>query len=106
VTIRNGYGFGGYSDWVYPEFDAKISIRNDHSHDFKPFEVGTYGLCICCGNVTSEGLYCSDCDPDEREFCQECEESCYETWEVIDYRGNFIRVCSDCLERYYRYCDH
>ena len=92
---------------LYPDFNAKISIRADHSHDFESFKVATYGLCISCGCETSDGLYCSDCDPDDdHEFCQECEQACYETWEVINYRGDFIRVCARCLDNYYRFCEH
>ncbi len=90
---------------LYPDFNAKISIRD--SHDFESFKVATYGLCISCGCETSDGLYCSDCDPDDdHEFCQECEQACYETWEVINYRGDFIRVCARCLDNYYRFCEH
>ena len=48
--IEPGKGFGGYPDWQYEEFDAKLSIRSDHEFDFEPFEVGTSGLCICCGD--------------------------------------------------------
>ena len=48
IHIPCGSGCGGYADWTHSDFNAKISIRNDHSHDFQSFEVGTYGLCISC----------------------------------------------------------
>ena len=106
VTIRKGCGFGGYADWVHSDFNAKISIRNDHTHDFQTFDVGTYGLCISCGDLTSQGLYCDDCDNDENDFCEECEESCRETFDVINHYGERIHVCGHCLNRHYRYCTH
>ena len=106
INIHKGHGFGGYADWHHADFNAKISIRVDHSHDFKTFDVGTYGLCISCADEISEGLYCSECDPDEREFCQECESSCRETFDVINRHGEFIHVCENCLERYYKLCEH
>ena len=106
VYIHKGYGFGGYADWHQPDFNAKISIRADHAHDFKTFDVGTYGLCISCAGEISEGIYCPDCDPEEREFCQECENYCSETWEAINRHGERIHVCEHCLNEYYRFCEH
>ena len=46
-TISAGTGFGGYPDWMYQNFAAKISIRSDKADSYEPFFVGTYGLCIC-----------------------------------------------------------
>ena len=106
IYIRKGYGFGGYSDWTHPDFNAKISIRTDHAHDFKTFDVGTYGLCIACADEISEGIYCTDCDPDEHEFCQECESYCRETFDAANRHGDLIHVCENCLERFYRFCEH
>ena len=106
IYIRCGSGFGGYSDWTHSDFDAKISIRADHEHDFETFKVGTYGLCVSCGCEISSGLYCDDCDPENREFCQECEEYCNETWEVFNQHGEVVRVCRHCLNEYYRLCEH
>ena len=106
IQIVRGYGFGGYVDWLHPEFDAKISIRQDHANDFEIFKVGTYGLCISCGKEISHGLLCDDCNPDEKEFCQECENFCAETWEVINRHGERIHVCYHCLNEYYRLCEH
>ena len=104
VYFRKGEGFGGYADWCHADFNAKISIRADHIHNFESFEIGTYGLCISCGNETSERLYCPKCDSDESEFCQECEEHCRETFDVINRYGERINVCANCLDEHYRFC--
>ena len=106
VYIRRGEGFGGYADWPHPDFDAKISIRNDHVNDFKTFTVGTYGLCICCGEKISNGLFCDDCDHDDCELYQECENYTSETLEVFNHHGEVIRVCESCLDEHYRLCEH
>ena len=106
VHIGCGSGFGGYSDWTHRDFDAKISIRNDHSFDFKAFSVGTYGLCISCGDEISNGLYCHDCDHSNCEFCQDCQTYCSETWDVFNSNGDIIHVCEHCLDEHYRLCEH
>lgn len=52
-----GEGFGGYADWEYPDFDGHISFRNDCDvENVASLEVGTYGLCIVCGNETQKGV--------------------------------------------------
>ena len=102
IHIACGDGFGGYADWPHPDFDAKISIRQDHALDFQVFKVGTYGLCISCADDISSGLYCDDCKDNENEFCQECENYCSETWSVINSYGERIHVCESCLNEYYR----
>ncbi|MBR7025598.1 MAG: hypothetical protein IKI08_06275 [Selenomonadaceae bacterium] len=106
IHIPCGNGFGGYMDWVHSDFDAKISIRRDHEQDYEIFDVGTYGLCISCANEISSKLLCQDCDHDGCEFCQECENYCSETWEVINRHGERINVCESCLDEYYRLCEH
>ncbi|MBQ3444678.1 MAG: hypothetical protein IJG33_15710 [Selenomonadaceae bacterium] len=106
IHIPCGNGFGGYADWTHPDFDAKTSIRQDHEHDFQIFNVGTYGLCISCADELSSKLLCSDCDHDGCEFCQECENYCSETWDVINRHGERIHVCESCLDEYYRLCEH
>ena len=106
IYIPCGNGFGGYPDWPHSDFDSKISIREDHLHDYKVFDVGTYGLCVSCGEETSSGLYCDSCDPDENEYCQECDEYYSETWEVINSHGERIQVCEHCLNNHYRFCEH
>lgn len=106
IFIVCGDGFGGYPDWVHSNFDAKISIRNDHAFDFDTFKVGTYGLCISCAGELSNGLICQDCKDDDCEFCQECENFCSETWDVINRHGERIHVCESCLDEYFRLCVH
>ena len=106
IHIPCGCGFGGYCDWIHSDFDAKISIRQDHEHDFEIFNVGTYGLCISCANEISNKLYCKDCNHADCEFCQECENYCSETWEVFNSQGEVIRVCESCLDEHYRLCEH
>lgn len=103
--VVTGCGFGGYPDWKYENFDGHVSIRADHADDWKPLEVGTYGLCICCGEEISSGLYCDDCQHGWNH-CDEC--GAYTNnglTTVHDSRGNEIQVCQHCLENYYSYCD-
>lgn len=105
-SIHSGEGFGGYTDWTYSNFNAKISIRCDHEHDFKTFTVGTYGLCVVCGKETSQGVYCESCnDAYESEFCDECEENCSSLTGVYNSNGDYIHVCGNCLSEWYRRCD-
>ena len=42
ICFESADGFGGYPDWIYSEFNAIVSIRNDHANDYRPFEIGTY----------------------------------------------------------------
>lgn len=105
VQLPAAYGFGGYTDWTYPSFNAKVSIRTDHREDFQPFEIGAFGLCVKCGADISEGLYCSKCQPDDSECCDDCGEPCDERWAVHDRYGNIIHVCERCLSDYYC-CEH
>lgn len=102
--VVHGDGFGGYQDWTYDNFDGHISVRADCDEDtVDPLEVGTYGLCIKCGEETSDGLYCDDCE--RGELCAECDEYYSETFEVRDSNGNWIQVCERCRDEYYTYCD-
>ncbi len=104
--INTGEGFGGYADWTYKDFDAKLSIRADHAGDFEPFTIGTYGLCIDCGCELDEWLYCDSCnDDDNEEECDECEEYFEETYPVYNNDGEEIYVCSYCRSRHYTYCE-
>ena len=100
IDLRSGYGFGGYEDWVYQDFDARISILLDRLENHEFFDVGTYGLCISCGCEISHGLYCEDCDDDIHARCEQCGERCSETWTVHDRHGDEIEVCEDCLDDY------
>lgn len=108
--ICTGEGFGGYEDWIYGEFHAHVSIRNDHAEDYEDLEVGTYGICICCAEETSRGVYCEDC-PDSRRgggYCADCDEWVDDEddlYTVHNSRGQEIQVCEDCRDRYYTQCE-
>ena len=104
-TIKAGEGFGGYQDWIYRDYDAKISIRNDHLNDFETFKVGTYGMCVGCGARIERGLYCRSCEPGGDEVCDECGERCTQTWQVYDSGGQIISVCANWFDENYRYCE-
>ena len=105
IQLFSGYGFGGYEDWTYPDFCAKVSIRADHENDYQEFEIGTWGLCISCGRETSNGLYCDECE--DGHVCDCCGEhfSEDELYTVHDSDGDTIEVCGYCQDRYYAYCD-
>lgn len=112
VRLYTAKGFGGYPDWEYSEFAAMISIRADHEQDFRPFEIGNWGLCICCGDEIDSKLYCSDCGYDDHcdSHCDDCECECDEDdlWPVYDRYGNVRHVCEDCRRDSYSrcaYCD-
>lgn len=99
-----GEGFGGYPDWNYSDFDAHISIRTDHAEDWKPLEVGTYGLCLQCGEEISDGLFCPDCYSVSQ--CECCGSSVGGSlYTVFDRYGNEIEVCEQCFDYYYSYCE-
>ncbi len=106
--VETGCGFGGYEDWTYRDFHAHISVRTDHEEDFKPLEIGTYGICICCAEETSHGVYCEDCEDGESYSCDECGDhfrSENDLYTVRNSHGEEILVCEDCRNRYYRQCD-
>lgn len=102
--VEVGYGFGGYADWTYTDFEGKVSIRSDHKNDFVPLTVGTYGLCIRCGDENEDGLYCNECRDDN--ICDECgEHFSGELNSAYDCHGNRIYVCDECLDEYFRCCE-
>jgi len=108
--VCTGYGFGGYEDWIYRDFHAHISVRSDHDKEdkFKRLEIGTYGLCVCCAEETSDGVYCEDCkDGAGREECDECGGYFHsgDLYTVRNSRGTEIQVCEDCRDRYYTLCE-
>ena len=103
--MESGCGFGGYKDWTYEDFCAKVSIRSDHENDYQPFEIGTYGLCISCGCETSEGLYCEECNDSHPCDCCGYHYSEEELYTVHDCYGDTLEVCECCRDRYYSYCD-
>ena len=99
-----GDGFGGYQDWTYKDFDGHISIRADCDEEtVDPLDIGTRGLCIVCGEETSDGVYCEDCGKGYE--CDECGGHYRELCDVRDSRGNWIQVCERCRDEYYTYCD-
>lgn len=103
--VVQGEGFGGYPDWTYENFDGHISVRADCDEDeVDPLEVGTYGLCIKCGDEIDAGLYCDDCKPGQY-VCDDCGNSCDELFDVRNSRGEWIQVCENCRDEYYTYCD-
>ncbi len=106
--IETGTGFGGYEDWIYEDFHAHVSIRNDHAEDYGNLEVGTYGLCVCCAEETCDGVYCDDCKDGGRYECDDCGTTIHsedDIYTVYDRDGHERQVCYDCRERYYTYCD-
>ena len=103
--VDAGYGFGGYADWTYADFDGHISFRSDFDEKrCGILEVGTYGLCIRCGDEISEGLYCYGCRED-KPICNDCGEHCDGLDTAYDIRGNEVHVCGDCLDSNYQYCE-
>lgn len=99
-----GEGFGGYQDWKYENFDGHISIRADCDEEtVDPLDIGTYGLCVVCGEETSDGVYCEDCGKGYE--CDECGGHYRELCDVRDSRGEWIQVCERCRDEYYTYCD-
>lgn len=97
--------FGGYPDWEYSEFVPMVSVRVD-ADDPEVVEIGAAGVCIKCGEYTSDGVYCEDCANPGIE-CEECGYHFAEdemTWVHNSY-GDSIRVCPRCLDRYYIMCE-
>lgn len=102
-----GFGFGGYCDWTYENFDGHISTRIDYDAGSAPLEIGTWGLCVMCGGETNHGVYCEDCDPEAegKEVCECCGATVDELFSVHDSDGDLINVCEDCRDEHYTYCD-
>lgn len=107
INFRTGDGFGGYPDWTYSNFAAMVSLRHDHELDYRVFNIGTWGLCISCGQETSVGLYCEDCNDDGRAECEECGDRYSEDdlYTVYSSSGREMQVCRDCRDEYYEYCE-
>lgn len=108
IYVPPSSDFGGYSDWTHTDFAAVLSLREDCAECYTQFEVGTSGLCICCGEEIREGLYCDGCaGNNDRGECDECGEY-YESDEMrtaYDRNGRETRVCEWCLDEYYGYCE-
>ena len=112
IWLRAGDGFCGYPDWTcFYNGTIKLSLRKDKANDFKIFDIGTYGLCVQCGEELTDcdrnhpAHYCYECDPHER--CYECGELLGDddvTW-AVNSRGECVPVCQNCLESYYYFCE-
>lgn len=103
--VRPGYGFGGYCDWQYNDFDCHISFRADCDREnVEPLRVGTYGLCVACGEEISEGMYCDDCNGGSYT-CDACGCRCPDTFPVYTPRGREIYVCERCRDEDYTWCE-
>jgi len=104
-----GDGFGGYPDWHYENFDGKVCIRCDHEDDGDSLIVGTWGLCVECGEETDNGMYCDDCRPSENvAYCDDCNDGIADeddVYTVYDSDGDERHVCYRCRERDYTRCD-
>lgn len=110
--IRIGAGFGGYADWIYADFNAMVSFRADHATEYEPLTVGTWGLCICCGEEINDKLYCCGCDEDgcsgnDDWHCDRCGDWADEDerYRAHDAGGHEISVCETCHNEYYERCD-
>ena len=110
VHFASGDDFGGYPDWTYDDFDARVSIRVDHAEDYEEFDIGTIGICAACGTKTDNGVYCRSCedDFDGRDACDCCGERFDDSdlYSVRDSRGNTVYVCESCRDRHYTQCYH
>lgn len=109
IIITGGCGFGGYRDWNYSKYVAMLSLRDDCAECYSMFDVGTFGLCICCGDEICEGLYCEECAGGvDGEECDECGERCCSEVlrTVYDRNGHEVRVCNGCFDEYYEYCEN
>jgi hypothetical protein len=106
--VNIGDGFGGYADWTYEGFDGKVSIRNGSEESYQNLTVGTYGLCIRCGEEIRTRLYCEDCNEESpSSYCSDCEEDVDsdDLYPVHDSHNNEIYVCGNCRDEYYSYCE-
>ena len=103
ITFKSGHGFGGYEDWVYSDYRAKVSIRADHENNYEEFTIGTSGLCIQCGEVTSCGLYCEKCEG-RCDYCGEIY-NVHHLHHIVDRSGDEVQLCECCLEQHCIYCE-
>ena len=109
IALRSGHDFGGYEDWTYPDFCAKVSIRAYHENNYEEFRIGTSGICIRCGEVTRYDLYCKEC---EGQVCDCCGARCDDDHlhyvddvkTVYDEHGIERTVCPSCIDNY-RECE-
>ena len=113
--VVSGDGFGGYADWPHSKFGGKVCIRfdhldNDEPRNCEPLEIGTWGLCVKCGNEIDEGMYCDFCDSEEYvTYCDACGDGIKiedEVYTVFDSDGDERHVCEHCRDENYTECDH
>ncbi len=104
--------FGGYADWQYPQFGARIMRRKDSpvyddSYEILPLKIGESGMCLCCGEDICEDIICDKCEKLGR--CADCDmdltNSGAEGFWAIDEDGESRYVCMNCLHRNYAACD-
>lgn len=107
------YEFGGYTDWTYREFNAKLSINKtlideNGRANINDFTAGGAGICAGCGEylIDSDGIFCEVCMNERRCFCEFCGEYCEETYTAYDENDDPVEVCSDCLEENYFLSDY
>ena len=64
VYFDPGHLFGGYVDWSFSEFSAKLSVRDDFDGLNRTYIVGDSGICLHCGKPISEYQFCYSCMDD------------------------------------------
>ena len=108
VEFYSSDSFGGYEDWLCPEYCPILSIRKDRDDDYKRFAIGNYGLCFGCGKEIEEGILCSECNGTMyTKMCANCTGlfDTSELTEVHDLNGQIYSVCERCRDRNYRLCE-
>ena len=112
-TMYKGEDFGGYPDWTFREFNAKLSINKtlideNGRVDIHDMTAGGDGICAGCGEYLQEGdgIFCKDCINEKKCFCECCDEYVEETYTVYDEDDNPLEVCRDCLDEYYFLSDY
>ena len=100
--------FGGYTDWTYSSMDGKICILDAFAETAECLTIGAAGLCVVCGDETSEGMYC-DCHRENRETCDDCgdyedEDNMYFVYERDRGYREERHVCEWCFSRHYSRC--
>lgn len=104
--VETNKEFGGYPDWNYGDTNCTISVRIDHENDCEPITVGSAGLCLECGSVIRNGLFCDICGPETGQYCDWCEEYSQEGFHrVRDMRGAEMLVCDTCFNDLFGSCD-
>lgn len=102
--------FGGYPDWTYSSFGGNVCILDAFADSAEPLTIGAAGLCVVCGDETSEGMYCDDHRPEDGEPCEECGDRTDpdELWHVYYHGRSYTEermVCEWCRDRSYTYCN-